>query len=203
MDGPYFRAIVVGALCSSVLGVLQSDSHIRKGARDNYFVNFSLSVSRDVPRGTVFTLDSQNTMLISRRVNGNVDCGHPIVRTHPAQRLVANSSDERDSITYSIDKITLTEVKNSHPKQWKNCLLTSYIAYKHEPTGTVLRVQTMFVVGYSVSTRHDIHTYDLTTCSTSKATVGFTFAHKKDKGSLVTAELAVPGTVERTTCYKL
>jgi hypothetical protein len=96
------------------------------GARDNYFVNFSLSISDDVPHGTVFTLDRENTMIISSRVNGNENCGHAKVDIRPAERLVA-SSERSSTVTYSVDKITLTPV-NTQPKQWRNCLLTSYIA---------------------------------------------------------------------------
>lgn len=181
----------------------QSGARVSDPRDSSYFVNFSLSVSSDVPNGTVFTLDPHNTMLISSRVNGESNCGKAIVATHPARVLVVNSSEER-TITYSINKITLTEVKNSHPVQWRNCLFTSYVAYKHELTGTVLRVQTQFTVGYSVYDRATIRKYDLTTCRTvPKAKVGFTFARKAGKGSLVKAELAVPGNIERSTCYKL
>lgn len=182
---------------------IESGARVSDPRDSSYFVNFSLSVSSDVPNGTVFTLDPHNTMLISSRVNGESNCGKAIVATHPARVLVVNSSEER-TITYSINKITLTEVKNSHPVQWRNCLFTSYVAYKHELTGTVLRVQTQFTVGYSVYDRATIRKYDLTTCRTvPKAKVGFTFARKAGKGSLVKAELAVPGNIERSTCYKL
>jgi hypothetical protein len=100
------------------------------GARDNYFVNFSLTISTDLPNGTIFTLDRANTMLISSRVNGNENCGeHVRVDYVPAEKLVVAPPGHRQpTVAYSIDKITLTPVKNSHPQQWRNCLLTSYLA---------------------------------------------------------------------------
>jgi hypothetical protein len=67
----------------------------------------------------------------------------------------------------------------------------------------VLRVQTEFVIGYSVYTKQDLHTYTLSTCRTHKADVGFNVATVKGKVAHAEAELTVPGTAASNTCYRL
>jgi hypothetical protein len=84
------------------------------------------------------------------------------------------------------------------------CITTCVVCrYKHELTGAVLRVQTDFVVGYSVYSRADTFKYTLTTCRTHKVDVGFSVPRAEGKRSLATAELSVPGHIAANVCYKL